>query len=411
MTTENRAAEKTTPGPSGYRWIILFLCWLAFTVIYINRTAWSVVADSASHSLGLSVAQLGIFATSVSVGYVVANIPGGILADLIGGRAAVGISLVGSGALTFVFGTVTNLGLGIAVQVLIGLVSGADIAAFTKLLSRWFPLQERGTAFGLYMTSTAVGGVLANAIIPSLMAELQWNGVYFVIGVLSIAIGVLCWLFLRNRPPREVAPEPKSRDGRLSILMMLRNPNLVCLSAAGLGMQWGTLGFLAWGNLLMVRGLGLSTGKAAFLMIVVSTTAIGAKPLVGFLSDRVRGTRKAHLMVLSGYFVVILIVFGFMHSYGAMLAVAPLLGLGVYGYTVLTNSTVPQYADPRYVASAFGFANTSWQLGGVFAPVAVGAVFGATGSLLLALSVLAIGPLLGVILLVPIREQPQPVAA
>ncbi|MFD7996799.1 MFS transporter [Streptomyces mexicanus] len=391
--------------------MILFLCWLAFTVIYINRTAWSVVAVSASHSLGLSVGQLGIFATAMSIGYVVTNIPGGIFADWIGGRTAVGISLVAAGILTCVFGTVTNLALGITVQVLIGLVSGADAASFTKLLSRWFPLRERGTAFGLYITSTAVGGVIANATIPGLMARLNWNGVYYILGVLSIAIGVLCWVLLRNKPPREVVPMPElatSRGDRLNVAMMLKNRNLLSLSAAGLGMQWGTLGFLAWGNSLMVKAIGLSTGRAALVMVIVSTTAIGVKPLVGFLSDRIRGTRKTHLMILSGYFVVILIVFGLQHSYTALLALAPLLGLGVYGYTVLTNSTVPQYTDPRYVGSGFGFANTSWQLGGVFAPIAVGAVFSATGSLLLALSVLAVGPLLGVLLLLPIREQPKP---
>ncbi|MTD52601.1 MFS transporter [Amycolatopsis pithecellobii] len=410
-STTSTPVQTTTSSPSPYRWMILFLCWLAFTVIYVNRTAWSVVAVSASHSLGLSVAELGIFATAMSIGYVVTNIPGGIFADLIGGRTAVGISLVAAGILTFVFGTVTNLGLGIAVQVLIGLVSGADVASFTKLLSRWFPLSERGTAFGLYITSTAVGGVLANATIPGLMAKVNWNGVYFVLGGLSIVIGVVCWTFLRNKPPREVAPEPATSHGdRLSVAMMLKNRNLLSLSVAGLGMQWGTLGFLAWGNSLMVKAFGLSTGKAALVMVIVSTTAIGVKPLVGFLSDRIRGTRKIHLMVLSGYFVVILIVFGLLHSYTAMLALAPFLGLGVYGYTVLTNSTVPQYADPRYVGSAFGFANTSWQLGGVFAPIAVGAAFGATGSLLLAVSVLAVGPLLGVLLLLPIREQAKPAA-
>lgn len=94
-----------------------------------------------------------------------------------------------------------------------------------------------------------------------------------------------------------------------------------------------------------------------------------------------------------------------------MLVLAPFLGLGVYGYTVLTNSTVPQYADPRFVGGAFGFANTAWQLGGVFAPIAVGAVFGATGSLFLALAVLAAGPLLGVFLLLFIRADAEtPVA-
>ena len=398
---------------SRYRWVILAVCWLAYTLVYLNRTTWSVVAVDASHSLGLSVAQLGIFATAMSIGYVVTNIPGGIVADLIGGRLAVGISLVLAGVLTFAFGTVHNLGVGIAIQILIGLVSGADVASFTKLLSRWFPPRERGTAFGLYITATAFGGVLANASIPALMARLDWNGVYYLFGVLTVVVGVVCWVLLRNDPPVEVEPVEKTEPGgRLGFAAMLKNRNLMSLAAAGLGMQWATLGFLAWGNSLMVKALGLSAGKAALVMVVVSTTAIGVKPLVGFLSDRVRGTRKAHLMILSGYFVVILVVFGLVRDYTALLILAPLLGLGVYGYTVLTNSTVPQYADPRFVGGAFGLANTAWQLGGVFAPIAVGAVFSATGSLFLAFGVLALGPLLGVLLLLPIREQTaQPAVA
>lgn len=391
---------------SRYRWVILAVCWLAYTLVYLNRTAWSVVAVDASHSIGLSVAQLGIFATAMSIGYVVANIPGGIVADLIGGRLAVGISLVLAGTLTFAFGTVHNLGVGIAIQVLIGLVSGADVASFTKLLSRWFPPRERGTAFGLYITATAFGSVLANASVPALMARLDWNGVYYLFGVLTVVAGVVCWVLLRNDPPVPPGPvETTEPGGRLGFAAMLKNRNLMSLAAAGLGMQWATLGFLAWGNSLMVKSLGLSAGRAALVMVVVSTTAIGVKPLVGFLSDRLRGTRKAHLMILSGYFAVILVVFGLVRDYSVLLILAPLLGLGVYGYTVLTNSTVPQYADPRFVGGAFGLANTAWQLGGVFAPVAVGAVFSATGSLFLAFVVLAIGPLLGVLLLIPIRER------
>ncbi len=400
--------------PPGYRWVILIVCWLAYTLIYVNRTAWSVVAVDASQSLGLSVADLGIFATAMSIGYVVTNIPGGILADLIGGRLAVGISLVATGILTFTFGTVTNVGLGIAIQIVIGLVSGADVASFTKLLSRWFPPRERGTAFGLYITSTALGGVIANATIPGLLAWLRWNGVYYVLGVLCVVMAVVCLALLRNSPPYELEPVARRaapRGDRFGLLDMVRNRNLMSLTVGGLGMQWASLGFLAWGNSLMVKAYGLSTGRAALVMVIVSTTAIAVKPLIGFLSDRVRGGRKLHLMVLSGYFMIILVVYGLIQNYSAMLAIAPLLGLGVYGYTALTNLAVPQYADPRFVGGSFGFANTFWQLGGVFAPVAVGAVFSATGSPLLTFGVLAIGPFLGVFCLLPIRERPATAAA
>src|SRR5262245_57532740 len=111
-TTAPSAGTPVRPAAraSRYRWVLLAVRWLAYTLIYLNRTAWSVVAVDASHSIGLSVAQLGIFATAMSIGYVVTNIPGGIVADLIGGRLAVGISLVLAGVLTFAFGTVHNIG-------------------------------------------------------------------------------------------------------------------------------------------------------------------------------------------------------------------------------------------------------------------------------------------------------------
>ena len=62
-----------------------------------------------------------------------------------------------------------------------------------------------------------------------------------------------------------------------------------------------------------------------------------------------------------------------------------------------SRGSVTLTVQPRR-GGAFGFADTAWQLGGVFAPIAAGAVFGATGSLFLALAVLAVGPLLRVFL-------------
>lgn len=44
----------------------------------------------------------------------------------------------------------------------------------------------------------------------------------------------------------------------------------------GLGMQWAKPGFLAWGNSLMVKALGLSAAKVALLIVIVSTTATGS---------------------------------------------------------------------------------------------------------------------------------------
>jgi sugar phosphate permease len=63
--------------PSPYRWVILFIDWIAFLLSFIDRLAWANVAVSVGESLGLAVAALGAFVTAFYFGYVMSNAIGG----------------------------------------------------------------------------------------------------------------------------------------------------------------------------------------------------------------------------------------------------------------------------------------------------------------------------------------------
>lgn len=55
---------------SPYRWVILFIVWIAFLLTFIDRLAWANVAVSVGESFGLTIAALGVFVTAFYVGYV-----------------------------------------------------------------------------------------------------------------------------------------------------------------------------------------------------------------------------------------------------------------------------------------------------------------------------------------------------
>ena len=112
-----------------YRWVILLAAWMAFLLSYIDRVAWSSVAAPVGQSMGLKVSMLGVFVTAFYVGYVVANVVGGLVTDTIGGRRTLAYSLVPLGIATFCFGYVHLLVTGIVLQVIMGLTAGADYAA------------------------------------------------------------------------------------------------------------------------------------------------------------------------------------------------------------------------------------------------------------------------------------------
>jgi len=113
-------------GTPSYRWMVLVLVWAAFVFSCVDRYAWGTIAAPVGQSLGISVAMLGAFSTAFYLGYATANLAGGPLTDLVGGRTALLMAMIPLGVATFCFGYVHTLAMGIAVQILMGLASGGD---------------------------------------------------------------------------------------------------------------------------------------------------------------------------------------------------------------------------------------------------------------------------------------------
>ncbi len=211
VTTERIEAEdicRFEPGAiagadaSGYRWVALFIVWGAFLLSYIDRVAWSTVAAPVGASLGLNVSMLGAFVTAFYAGYVVANVIGGALTDLLGGRAMMTLALLPLGVFTFYFGETQTLSAGIVIQLAMGLAAGADYSAGMKIISAWFT-KDRGRAMGIYTTATSLAVVLANGIVPSLSVRHGWSNAFRVLGVVTFTWGIVSLLLLKNGPLSE----------------------------------------------------------------------------------------------------------------------------------------------------------------------------------------------------------------
>jgi sugar phosphate permease len=386
-----------------YRWIVLLLSWAAFTMTAVDRSTWGPASLSVSEHLGVSLAGLGVFATGYYIGYVISNASGGVLTDWIGGRVVLSSTLFAAGGFMILFGETTSVALGITFQACIGVFAGCDYSAGVKLISQWFRPANRGFALGVFMTATSLGTVIANAVVPSLIEASGWRASYHVFGIASMVVAVLCFVFLRNGPTTVTEPRQLPRLGPL-----LRNRDLVFLSLAGFGGLWGTYGFITWSNALMVKGSGISPVEAGGVVAVFAVVAVVAKPLIGIATDRFcGGRRKMPTVFVLGSFVVTLLLFGTADSLTAYLWIAPFLGIAAYVYSPLMVALIPQLSGVRLAGSAAGATNAFWQLGSTAVPVVVGVVFQSTHSFPAAFATLAAGPLLGMLLMLGVRE-PRP---
>ena len=403
MSQATVAPPPATQAVLTYRWVILFIAWLSFLLTFIDRLTWANVAVSVGGTLGLPVAALGIFVTAFYAGYVVCNTLGGVASDRVGGRLTLTLSLVLLGLFTFLFSFTTSVAYGLVIQALMGLAAGADYASCIKLIVAWFDRTSRGRAMGLFLVASSLGTVATNAIVPTLAASYGWQGVYRVLGGVTLAVGLVAWLLLRDRPAgaMEQVIRPK-----LDLRPLLANRNLVLLAITGFASNWGTWGFFAWANALMIKGRGFTAIEAGAIVSLVGIAAIAGKPLIGLLSDWLGGRRKWLTFAVFLLFAVMLMVFGQLTGTLAFQIAAPFVGLGAFVYSPLMAAMVAEASGVALAGSAAGILNSFWQTGSVIVPLAVGVVFQATGSFAAAFATLAAGPAVAAVVLLFVREGP-----
>lgn len=393
---------ESTTERRGYRWVILILAWLAFTMTAVDRSTWGPASVSVADHLGVSLAALGVFATGYYIGYVISNAAGGLLTDWLGPRIMMGSSLFLAGGFMLLFGQAESAAVGIAFQAGIGVFAGCDYSAGVKAITQWFPASDRGFAMGVFMTATSLGVVIANAVVPRLIEASGWQASYRFFGAASMVVAVLCLVFIR-----EAANTTTTRREVPDLRQLSSNRDLWLLGLGGFCALWGTYGFITWANALMIKGSDISPVKAGGVVVIFGIAAIAAKPVVGVLSDFLGMQRKTLATIMLIGFSVSLILFGLQDGLTGFYWVAPLLGVFAYAYSPLLVALIPQLAGARLAGSAAGATNAFWQLGSTAVPVVLGMVFAQSQSFFLAFATLAAGPLLGAVLISRVRESSE----
>jgi sugar phosphate permease len=385
---------------AGLRWLFLLLAWSALLATFVDRLVWSNVNIQVGAALGLKDAELNLFVTAFYLGYFISNILGGMATDWLGPRRTLGLALLPLGISTFLFGSIESVAMGLALQAMMGLAAGADYSACVKLTANWFPFLVRGRAMGLLMTASSLGVVVAGAVVPRLSEQMGWGNVYRLMGTITLTLGLVSLVSLRDNPDRVAGA-----FGRTALAELMRNRDLMFMALAGFGALWGTWGFAFWAHALMVKGHGLTQVSAGVIVSLFGAGAVVAKPLVGIASDWLGGRRKILIIVCLLSFVAMLLVFGTLDNERSFRIAAPFLGIAAFVYSPLTAALVVELAGPRAAGSATGLTNALWQLGNVTVPVVVGTVFQATHSFYAAFVTLAAGPLFGAFMMLAVRER------
>jgi sugar phosphate permease len=310
------------------------------------------------------------------------QLPAGLLSDSWGPRRSItlffGIAFVGS----LLLGLAPSLFWAILGRTLVGLGVSMLFVPTMKILAEWFRVREFATMTAILMAMGGLGSLTAAKPLALLSDWMGWRLSFVVVGIFTLLLGILVWLFVRDRPadlgwpsPSESSgPAPPSTGLLLGIRKVVTYPRFWPVAIwfffdCAVFFSFGGL----WGGPYLMQVYGLSKAKAGEILSMIAVGMIVGSPLLSFVSDRILRGRKP-VLVLSSFLVLCLTALLAFRTDGLSLPILYLLtlGLGIFSsaIVVIGFTTTKELFPIQMAGTSTGLVNLFPFAGGaVFQPV------------------------------------------
>ncbi|MBK5244210.1 MAG: MFS transporter [Eubacteriaceae bacterium] len=373
------------------KWLVLILLTAAFMGSFAARMIWSPFIASASTELGIQAAQAGLFVSMFYIGYMITQLPGGILADRFGVKYVLSISVLITGVFTLLVAYIDSYTVGLIFRLLAGLGSGTIVACSSRVIASSFEPQKRGTPMGIFFSASMAGLLLANTIAPIALSLGTWRIGFTWLGIGLMLLAVLLFVILEKQPKKEIT---ETVFGGLATVF--KSKNILIMAFVGFTYIWLVLAFATWANRYMAS-IGIEPATASGIMRWYSLSAMIAVFIGGWVVDALKINRVYFVASLFVCMIIATFIFAAQSTVMGLTIAAIVYGFVSYLPNSNLTSLVVDYAGVEHAGTAVGGANFTWQLGAVLSPVIAGAMFQSTGNFSSVWLLLAALPVLGTI--------------
>jgi len=176
--------------PSPARRVRLEVAAMLFVTVainYLDRSNLSVAATGLASELELGPVRLGLIFSGFGWTYAFFQIPGGWLVDRIGPRAmyaaACGLWSLATLAQGFSSTFLALFGL----RLLLGIFEAPAFPICNRLVTAWFPEDERAGAIGFYTAGQYTGLAFLTPVLALAQGRFGWRSVFLVTGAIGLA--------------------------------------------------------------------------------------------------------------------------------------------------------------------------------------------------------------------------------
>lgn len=423
-------------------WLLIPFMFLMYVVGYLDRINVGFAALTMKTDLKLSERAYGLGAGIFFAGYFFFELPSNLILERVGARRWIARIMVSWGilacAMMFIRGPISFNSL----RFLLGAAEAGFFPGMVLYLTYWFPAKRRAQAMSVFLTSTAIAGVVG-APISAVCLSMNgighlagWQWLFLLEGLPSIALGVVVLFYLPDGPRqakwlsaaekdwldehlRDAALPHQRRVGSASADGILGEPESIrsgtipsaktdptrvleyaqpspeqhrhtLIDALGDWRLWllsgnyfllicGLYTFSLWAPAILKKAVpALSDVRVSLLLGIPYGVASVGMVLLGHHSDRT-GERHWHIAIPAAIACIGLSATAFVHTAPMAIATLSVAALGIWG-TLGTFWTLPT-AFLRGSAAAGGIAivNSLGCLSGLVAPWLVGISRDVTG--------------------------------
>jgi MFS transporter, ACS family, tartrate transporter len=380
-------------------WRIIPFVFVLYIISYIDRANIGYAALQMNRELALSSEAFGFASGIFFIGYFLFEVPSNVMLNKFGARIWIARILVTWGIVSVGSAFVQNATQLYVLRFLLGVAEAGFFPGIIVYLTYWFRAKELATTVALFTAAIPVSYIIGAPLSTWVMDNAQWlnwSGWRWMLvleGAPALIGGVLCFLYLTDRPAGAKWLKPHERDWLLNelandrkarphaqhfgALKAMTNPKVLYLSFIYFVYQCGSLGVGYWMPQI-IKGFSrsLSHTQVGLIAMVPYIVATIAMVMWSKRSDRLN-ERRLHSARPLGVAALALL--------GAGLTTNPYMSITLISFSLagLYAFKSPFWALPTLFLSRSSAAvsiaviNSVGNLGGFVGPFAIGYIKGA----------------------------------
>lgn len=371
-------SHPSTTAGAGRARLTLWLCFAVAVLEGYDLQAMAIAGPAVRAAMQLDPRQMGMAFSASLIGLAVGAAFGGKLADGIGRKRVLLVSLAGLGVMTIATALAHDFLTLVTLRIVAGLGMGGVMPNLIAIASAASRGERATTKVAAMICGMPAGGVVASLCGHALIARFGWQGLFVLGGVLTLIVIPLLWRYMTEG---ETAAQPKAAQGAQGVQPSWRQALFGERRALPTLLLWGlfilTLAIFStvagWVPTLVVdKGLPATAGYQSLLAINLG--GIAGALILSSSCDR-WGVRPVMLVTYAAM-AASLWLFSNSSGAGAVVGLAGLVGFWLLGAQCALYGISPQIYPPASCSTGVGCAVAAGRIGSVLGPVIAGYMMG-----------------------------------